>query len=61
MKLGATNVLLKKLDIKFVDANLSNKEKEYLAKTIIFALSQNDDPHLRQNTTQLIANLLLPL
>eukprot|EP00347_Sterkiella_histriomuscorum_P015989 403354925 len=61
MKLGVTNVLLKKLNIKFVDANLSNKEKEYLAKTIIFALSQNDDPHLRQNITQLIANLLLPL
>lgn len=39
--------LMKKLSVHLVEEQFSAQEKEYLCKTLVHALTANDDPHLR--------------
>ena len=60
IKLGVSNILLKKVNSNEFEKQLSQKEREFFVKNIVKALIDNEGPNIRQNITQVIANILLP-
>lgn len=53
--------MLRKVNTDFLHETLTKDEREYFIKSIVVALNNRDNFTTRQNITQLISNLLMPL
>ena len=56
-----SEIMLRDVSLKFVEKEMTTEEKEYFTKCLVVALNKNENPFIRQNLTQLIANLLMPM
>ena len=61
IKLSISDLLLKQVSLKHIENEMSTVEQEYFTKCLVVALNSNENPFIKQNLTQLIANLLLPM
>ena len=61
VKQGISGILLKNVTLQYIEDTFKHEEIDYFSKCLVVALNSNDNPFIRQNMNQLIANLLIPM